>query len=66
MKSLTHTTTWKQLKKRKVIVNEKAIDSESGNVVVLSSAFVAGEKQRRKTKGKTKKAKKRKKKTKAL
>jgi len=40
------------------------IDSESGNVVVLSSAFVAGEKQRREAKAK--KQKKKEKKTKAL
>ena len=40
------------------------IDSESGNVVVLSSAFVAGEKERRESKAK--KQKKKEKKTKAL
>ena len=34
------------------------IDSESGNVVVLSSAFVAGEKQRRETKKEREKNKK--------
>jgi len=40
------------------------IDSESGNVVVLSSAFVAGEKQQREAK--SQKEKKEREETKAL